>query len=347
MARICDLFGISFPLIQAPMAGVQKHELAAAVSNAGGLGSIPCAMLSPSAIKEEVLAFREKTTGPLNLNFFAHTNPLLKDGELENWNEALSGYYREFDLELAAPDPTPARQPFNEEAAQLVEELKPEVISFHFGLPSEELLTRAKNTGAKIISSATTVEEAQWLESKGVDAIIAQGLEAGGHRGIFLSDDINTQVGTMSLLPQIVANVSTPVIASGGIVDALSVKAAMDVGAEGVQLGTVFLLCPESQTSDIHRQALKSDSARVTALTNVFTGRPARGIVNRIIKEQGPISPNAPQFPMATTAVTPLRSKAESMGSGDFSPLWSGQNASGCKEIPAADLARELTELIT
>ncbi len=347
MARICDLFGISLPLIQAPMAGVQKHELAAAISNAGGLGSIPCAMLSPSAIKEEVLAFRGKTNGPLNLNFFAHTNPQLKDGELENWNEALSRYYHELELELASPDPTPARQPFSEETAQLVEELKPEVISFHFGLPSKELLARAKNAGIKIISSATTVEEAQWLENRGVDAIIAQGLEAGGHRGIFLSDDINTQVGTMSLLPQIVANVSTPVIASGGIADALSVKAAMDMGAEGVQLGTVFLLCPESQTSDIHRQALKSDSARVTALTNVFTGRPARGIVNRIIKEQGPISPNAPQFPMATTAITPLRNKAESMGSGDFSPLWSGQNASGCKEIPAADLARELTELIT
>ncbi|MBE7635318.1 DUF561 domain-containing protein [Sneathiella sp. P13V-1] len=346
MTNICDLFGINLPLIQAPMAGVQKHELAAAVSNAGGLGSLPCAMLSSTAIKEETYAFREKSKGPLNLNFFSHKNPVLKAGELEKWNEALSDYYSEFDLKLTDPDPTPARQPFNNELVQLVEELKPEVISFHFGLPDEDLLNRARGTGAKIISSATTVEEAIWLESKGVDAIIAQGLEAGGHRGIFLSDDINTQVGTMSLLPQILANVRTPVIASGGIADAKSVKAAMDLGAAGVQLGTVFLLCPESQTSDIHREALKNTDSRVTALTNVFTGRPARGIVNRIIREQGPISPNAPQFPMATAAMAPLRSKAESMGSGDFSPLWSGQNTSGCKEISAAELASELMSLL-
>ena len=200
--------------------------------------------------------------------------------------------------------------------------------------------------GAKILSSATTVEEARWLEAQGVDAIIAQGLEAGGHRGMFLSDDLTTQVGTFALVPQIVQAVKLPVIAAGGIADAKGVAAAMALGAAGVQVGTAYLLCPEATTSAVHRAALKSEAARHTALTNLFTGRPARGIVNRIMRELGPISTAAPAFPLATSAIAPLRAKAESQGSGDFSPLWSGQNASGCKEIPAAELTRELAALL-
>jgi nitronate monooxygenase len=196
--------------------------------------------------------------------------------------------------------------------------------------------------GSKILSSATTVAEARWLEARGVDAIIAQGIEAGGHRGIFLSEDLSTQVGTFALLPQIVREVRVPVIAAGGIADAKGVAAAMALGAAGVQIGTAYMLCPEATTSVVHRAALKSDAARHTALTNLFSGRPARGIVNRIMKELGPISTAAPAFPLATAAIAPLRAKAESQGSGDFSPLWSGQNASGCKEVPAGELTREL-----
>jgi nitronate monooxygenase len=186
------------------------------------------------------------------------------------------------------------------------------------------------------------VDEARWLEAHGVDAIIAQGFEAGGHRGIFLSDDLSTQVGTFALLPQVVRAVNVPVVAAGGIADAAGVAAAVALGAAGVQIGTAYLLCPEATTSPVHRAALKSASARHTALTNVFSGRPARGIVNRIIREVGPMSDAAPAFPLASAAILPLRAKAEEQGSGDFSPLWSGQNATGCREIPAADLTRAL-----
>jgi nitronate monooxygenase len=224
----------------------------------------------------------------------------------------------------------------------VLNEFKPPVVSFHFGLPSAELLAQVRAWGSKILSSATTIEEARWLEAHGVDAIISQGLEAGGHRGMFLSDDLTTQVGAFALLPQIVQAVKLPVIAAGGIADAKGIAAAMALGAAGVQIGTAYLLCPEATTSAVHRAALKSEAARHTALTNLFTGRPARGIVNRIMKELGWISTAAPAFPLATAAITPLRAKAESRGSSDFSPLWSGQNASGCKEVPATQLTREL-----
>ena len=224
----------------------------------------------------------------------------------------------------------------------MLDEIRPAVVSFHFGLPPKELLVRVKRLGAKILSSATTVDEALWLEAHGVDAVIAQGVEAGGHRGIFLSDDLTTQVGTLALLPQVVRAVKLPVIAAGGIVDAQGVAAAMALGAAGVQIGTAYLLCPEATISAVHRTALKSKAARHTALTNLFTGRPARGIVNYVMKELGPMNSAAPAFPLATSAIAPLRAKAEAEGSGDFSPLWSGQNASGCKEIPAAQLTREL-----
>ncbi len=204
------------------------------------------------------------------------------------------------------------------------------------------MLARARSCGAKILSSATTVDEARWLEAHGVDAVIAQGLEAGGHRGIFLSQDLGTQIGTLALVPQIVRAVKIPVIAAGGIADAKGVAAAMALGATGVQIGTAYLLCAEATTSAVHRASLKSDAARVTALTNLFTGRPARGIVNRLMRELGPISAAAPPFPLAASAIAPLRAAAESLGRGDFSPLWAGQNASGCKEVSAAVVTREL-----
>jgi nitronate monooxygenase len=232
--------------------------------------------------------------------------------------------------------------PFSDEAADVVSAFKPAVVSFHFGLPAPELLARVRTWGAKVLSSATTVDEARWLEAHGADAIVAQGLEAGGHRGMFLSDDVSEQMGTLALVPQIVAAVNVPVIAAGGIVDAKSVAAAMALGAAGVQVGTAYLLCPEAATSAVHRAALKSAASRHTAVTNVFTGRPARGIMNRIMRELGPISAAAPEFPLALSAIGPLRAAAESRGRGDFSPLWSGENASGCKEIPAAELTREL-----
>lgn len=336
------LLGIELPIIQAPMAGVQGNALAVAVSNAGGLGSLPCAMLSLDAMRNELAAITAKTRKPFNVNFFCHAPPTPSAEREAAWRAALAPYYQEHGIDVAAIPAGPGRVPFSSGAADVLGEFKPAVVSFHFGLPSAELLARVKAWGSKIFSSATTVEEARWLEAHGVDAIIAQGLEAGGHRGIFLSDDLTTQVGTIALVPQIVRAVKLPVIAAGGIADARSVAAAMALGAAGVQIGTAYLLCPEATTSEVHRAALKSEAARHTALTNLFTGRPARGIVNRIIRELGPISAAAPAFPLATAAIAPLRAKAESRGCGDFSPLWSGQNASGCRELPAAQLTREL-----
>jgi nitronate monooxygenase len=298
-------------------------------------------MLSLDAMRNELVEIRAHTTKPFNVNFFCHASATPSVEREAVWRAALSQYYQEFGLDEDAIPAGPGRAPFSSEVADVLSEFKPAVVSFHFGLPSPDLLARVRTWGSKILSSATTVEEALWLEAHGVDAIIAQGLEAGGHRGIFLSDDLNTQVGTFALVPQIVQAVKLPVIAAGGIVDAKGVSAAMALGAAGVQIGTAYMLCPEATTSALHRAALKSVAARHTALTNLFTGRPARGIINRIMKELGPISSATPAFPFATSAIAPLRAKAESQGSGDFSPLWSGQNASGCKEISAADLTRE------
>jgi len=337
-----QLLGIEIPIIQAPMAGVQGSALAVAVSGAGGLGSLPCAMLSLDAMRAELQAIRTQTDKPFNVNFFCHAPPEPSAEREAVWRALLSPYYEERGIDIGAVPAGPGRAPFSSEAADVLSACKPAVVSFHFGLPSAALLARVRDWGSKILASATTVEEAHWLEAHGVDVIIAQGLEAGGHRGIFLSDDLTSQVGTFALLPQVVRAVKLPVIAAGGIADARGVAAAMALGAAGVQVGTAYLLCPETSTSVVHRAALKSEAARHTALTNLFTGRPARGIVNRIMRELGPISAAAPAFPLATSALAPLRANAESRGSNDFSPLWSGQNASGCKEIPAAQLTRAL-----
>ena len=345
MTPLLSLLGIDLPIIQAPMAGVQASAMAVAVSNAGGLGSLPCAMLTLDVMKRELAAIRTQTDKPFNVNFFCHVPPTPNEEHEARWRDALMPYFSEFGIDAATIPVGPGRLPFTAEAADALAEFRPPIVSFHFGLPSAELLARVRSWGAKIISSATTLDEARWLEAHGVDAIIAQGLEAGGHRGIFLSNDLTTQVGTFALLPQIVRAVNVPVIAAGGIADAKGVQAALSLGAVAVQVGTAYLLCPEATTSAAHRAALKSEAARHTALTNLFTGRPARGIVNRLMRELGAISAAAPEFPLATAAISPLRAAAEKIGSGDFSPLWSGQNASGCKEISAADLTRELATI--
>lgn len=337
-----ELLGSELPLIQAPMAGSQDHRLAAAVCEAGGLGSIPCAMLTPAALRQALQAMRELTDRPFNLNFFSHVPPQ-PDAEREaGWREALAPYYAELSVDPASIAGGPGRLPFNDEAAALVEEFRPAVVSFHFGLPQPDLLERVRRSGAKILSSATTLDEALWLQERGVDAVIAQGLEAGGHRGHFLDHDLSRQLGTFALLPQLVDALSVPVIAAGGIGDARGVAAAMALGAAGVQVGSAYLLCPEAATGAIHRAALQSPAAHHTALTNLFSGRPARGIVNRLMRELGPISAHAPEFPLATAAIAPLRAAAEAQGSGDFSPLWAGQNVASCRPMPAAELTREL-----
>jgi nitronate monooxygenase len=341
-----ESFGTELPIIQAPMAGVQGSALAIAASNAGALGSLPCAMLGPDAMRDELAAMRSGTTRPYNVNFFCHTMPAPNDDREAAWRATLAPYYRELDVDPEAVQPAPPRLPFTADAADVAEEFRPAVVSFHFGLPAPDLLARVRGWGSKIIASATTVDEARWLEARGVDAVIAQGLEAGGHRGNFLSADLTTQVGTFALLPQIVQAIRLPVIAAGGIADARGVAAALRLGAAGVQVGTAYLLCPEATTTAVHRAALGSPDAAHTALTNLFSGRPARGIMNRLMRDLGPISSIPPAFPLATPAIIPLRNEAEKRGRGDFSPLWSGQNATGCKEIPAELLTRGLAELI-
>ena len=340
-----DIVGTELPLIQAPMAGVQGAALAIAVSNAGGLGSLPCAMLSADTMRAELALIRAQTTRPFNVNFFCHTPPQPSDAREARWRAALAPFHAEYGIDPASIVAGPGRAPFSPAVIDVLAEFRPPVVSFHFGLPPPDLLARVRGWGAKVLASATTLDEARWLAARGVDAIIAQGVEAGGHRGLFLSDDLTTQVGLFALLPQIVRAVAVPVIAAGGIADARGVAAALALGATGVQLGTVYLLCPEATTSAVHRAALRSEAARHTALTNLFTGRPARGIVNRVMRELGSISAAVPEFPLATAAIAPLRAKAEAQGLGDFSPLWSGQNPSGCKEVPAAQLTRELCSM--
>ena len=426
MARntIAQLLGTELPLIQAPMAGAQGSAMAIAVSNAGALGSLPCAMLAPDAIRAEIEAIRQAIgSKPYNVIFFCHHVPVPDAGREAAWRKALAPYYAEFGIDAANIPAGAGRNPFSDAGADVLEAFRPPVVSFHFGLPSEDLLARVRGWGAKVLSSATTVEEAQWLAARGVDAVIAQGLEAGGHRGHFLSHDLSRQVGTFTalstcgssakvptwrlrscerkwprcppasrpcaittveeaqwlaargvdaviaqgleagghrghflshdlsrqvgifaLLPQVLKAVKVPVIAAGGIVDAASARAAMALGAAGVQVGTSYLLCPEATITAPHRAALSGneEARRHTALTNLFTGRPARGIMNRVMRELGPLSAAPPEFPLATAAIAPLRAKAEGQGSGDFSPLWSGQNASGCKAIGAAELTREI-----
>lgn len=342
MKTIRELFGIDLPIIQAPMAGAQSGAMAAAVSAAGGLGSLPCAMLTPEGIRSELDKIRSITGRPVNVNFFAHRPPVPDPDREAKWRETLAPFYAEFGIDPATIPAGPGRAPFDADAADVLEAYRPAVVSFHFGLPEPSLLARARKCGAKILSTATTLEEALWLEDQGVDAIIAQGVEAGGHRGIFLSKDLTTQVGTFALVPQVVRAVKVPVIAAGGIADATGVRAAMALGAAGVQVGTAYLLCHEALTTPIHREVLASSAARHTAITNIFTGRPARGVVNRIIREIGPMHAGAPEFPLGTSAIAPLRAKAESRGTGDFSPLWCGQNASGCREVSAAEITRGL-----
>lgn len=342
-----DLFGIDLPILQAPMAGAQDAAMALAVSEVGGLGALPCAMLSAEALQKQLAWLTARTSKPYNLNFFCHKSPAVDEQKELAWRASLAAYFREFNIDPMQIPEGPGRQPFNHEVADLVEPFRSPVVSFHFGLPAADLLARVKGWGSLVMASATTVAEARWLEAHGADVIIAQGVEAGGHRGLFLETDINTQVGTFALLPQIVRAVKVPVVAAGGIADAAGIRAALQLGAVSAQLGTAFLLCDESLISPLHRAALQQPAGEVTALTNLFTGRPARGIVNRLMREQGPISRRVPEFPLATTAITALRKAAEERGSSDFSPLWAGQNVTGCREISAAALTRLLAEALS
>jgi nitronate monooxygenase len=332
----------AIPLIQAPMASAQGAELAIAVCRAGGLGSLPAAMLTPERLREQIAAVRRETNAPFNVNFFCHAEPTPNPEVERRWRDRLAPYYTELGVDSSAVPAGPVRAPFGEPLCAVIEETRPALVSFHFGLPSAALLSRVKATGALVLSSATTVAEARWLEQNGADAIIAQGREAGGHRGMFLSDDINAQPGLISLLPQVRDAVRVPVVAAGGLSDGRGIAAAFALGADAVQIGTAYLRTPEATISPMHRAALASARDDATRLTNVFTGRPARGLVNRFVAEVGPMCEDAPQFPLAAGAAAPLRTAAEKRGSGDFSPLWAGEAAALARDEGAEALTRRV-----
>ena len=333
--------GLAVPIIQASMAGYQASALAVGAGSAGALGSLPGASLAPPVLAEEIAAIRAAGQRAVNVNFFVHTPPAPDARAQQVWRDRLRPYYEEFGLDPADVPTGPGRQPFGDEALALIETLRPEVVSFHFGLPRPALFEAVRRTGAQIWSSATTIEEARWLEARGVDVLIAQGTEAGGHRGIFLGNDLAGQPSTLPLLKRILAETRLPVIAAGGLGDADSVANALAQGACAVLIGTAFLLSPEALTNPVHRAALGASGELRTALTNVYTGRPARGIVNRLMRELDFICPVSPAFPSAVNAVAPLRAAAERLGSGDFSPMWAGQGARP-QAAPAAEVVAAL-----
>jgi nitronate monooxygenase len=340
--RLLDLFKTEFPIVLAPMAGVMDADLVIAAAQGGALGSLPCAMLSVEKAREQVNIIRQRVSAPVNMNFFCHKAVDADPRRETGWKKRLESYYKELGLDPATPVNAANRAPFDAAMCELVEELRPEIVSFHFGLPEPALLKRIKAAGCTVISSATIVREAIWLEENGVDAIIAQGAEAGGHRGMFLTEDIAEQPGTFALVPQVVDAVKVPVIAAGGIADGRGIAAAFALGAAGVQIGSAYLRCPESKVIAPARSALAQAHDDSTVITNVMTGRPARGVANRVMREVGPISPDVPEFPHAATALAPLKAAAEKLDKVDFTNLWAGQAVRLGREMPAAELTRAL-----
>jgi nitronate monooxygenase len=340
--RFLDLVKTEFPIVLAPMAGAMDAELVIAAAQGGALGSLPCAMLSAEKAREQVNVIRQRVSAPVNMNFFCHKAVDADPKREAGWKARLGSYYMELGLDPSAPINAANRAPFDAAFCAVVEELKPEVVSFHFGLPSPDLVKRVKAAGCIMMSSATTVKEAIWLEENGADVIIAQGAEAGGHRGMFLTENIAEQPGTFALVPQVVDAVKVPVIAAGGIADGRGIAAAFALGASGVQIGTAYLRCPESTVIAAARSALAQARDDSTVITNVMTGRPARGVANRAMREVGPISIDAPAFPHAATALGPLKAAAEKLGKVDFTNLWAGQAVRLGREMPATELTRAL-----
>ena len=339
--KLTELLGIELPIIQAPMAGSTTPELAAAVTNAGGLGSLGCAFLTPDQFTDECLAVRSATNGAFNVNFFVHEEPVLDEERGEAMRGRLRAYYEEFGLG-EVPAAVPSSPTFGPKQLEAVLAASPPIVSFHFGLPSADAVQAVKDMGAVVLGTATTVAEARLLAEGGVDAVIAQGFEAGGHRGTFAEPYESGHVGTLSLVPQVVDAVDVPVIAAGGIADGRGIAAALALGASGVQLGTAFLTCPESSAHPVYRQTLLAAGDGDTRLTQAFSGRPARGLENRYMREMAGAEDTFPDFPILNTLTGPLRKASAEAGKGDFMALWSGQSAALSRALPAAELVQTL-----
>ena len=334
-----ELLGLTHPIVQAPMSGLAPATLAAAVCNAGALGSIGCAVLSPAVAREQVATLRQVTNRPFNLNFFVHTHPRTDPQATARVRGRLASYFDEFGLG-PVPEPKEPIPTFDEERLSLVLELRPRVVSFHFGLPEAPAMRQIKEAGCIVLSSATTVAEARSLEANGADAIIAQGLEAGGHRGSFSGSPGAGMVGTMALVPQIVDAVRVPVIAAGGIADGRGIAAAFALGASGAQIGTAFLGCPEATLSPLYRAQLQAATDDVTELTRAFTGRPARAIRNRFITEMADCE--SLEFPLQMSLISPLLQLSGDEARAEFMPVWAGQAAPLVRDLPAGRLVEAL-----
>jgi nitronate monooxygenase len=335
--RFAALLGSRHPIVLAPMAGAGGVELAVGALEGGAAGSLPCAMLTPDEVRGQVAEVRARAPGPINLNFFCHA--LSERPDESAWHALLAPFYERYGLAgggLSAP----ARRPFDLAMCESVEAVRPELVSFHFGLPDRALLERVRAAGSKILATATSVEEARWLAERQVDAIVAQGWEAGGHAGRFLGGRPDEQMGLFALLPQIADSVDVPVIAAGGIADGRGIAAALMLGAAAVQVGTAYLHCPESLITPAHRAALESPAAERTIFTNLFSGGLGRGLWTPPMEEIGPVRPEAPPFPLAAAALGPLASAAAERGDAGFRPMWAGQAARLGRALPA----RELTE---
>jgi nitronate monooxygenase len=336
--RLIDLLGLEHPIIQAPMAGSTTPAMAAAVANAGGLGSIGAATATLDEWRKTVTEAKRLTNRALNVNFFVHEPPTPPEPAQEmRMAVRLEPYYA--DLGLEVPAPSVPFHPFSTAALNALVDLRPRVASFHFGLPAASAVKALKDAGIRVLSSATTPSEAMKLEAMGADAVIAQGWEAGGHRGTFAAPFAEGQIGTMALVPQMVDAVKIPVIAAGGIADGRGIAAALMLGAAGVQIGTAFLTCTESAAHPLHREALL-EAGRPSQVTSVFGGRPARALVNRYMTEMADAEPLP--FPMQFSLVTPLARAAVQAGSTDFLPMWAGQAHGLNRSLPAAELMQRL-----
>ena len=315
------------------MAGAGGAALAIAAIRGGAVGSLPCAMLTPAQLAAQVAEVHAAAHGPLNLNFFCHHLPEPAPDE-RAWHALLAPYYAEEGVE---PGPVPPlRRPFDEALCAAVEKARPAIVSFHFGLPGEALVARVRGTGALVFGNATTPEEMRWLAARGVDAVIAQGAEAGGHSGWFLGA-AHRPTPLAALLAE---EIAVPVIAAGGIVDGADIARALAAGASAVQLGTAFLAARESAISAPFRALL---GTRVpTEFTNLFSGGEAQGIRNRLMRELGPIRGEVPAFPYGSNALAPLRAHAEADGRGDYSPLWAGTGVARVRAMGAEELVGTL-----
>ena len=325
--RFESLLGSRLPIIAAPMAGAAGVALAVAAIQGGAVGSLPCAMLTPEEARAQAAEVRARADGPLLLNFFCHTMPDAVDDSA--WRDLLRPFYEEEGVDKSNAA-APSRRPFDAAMCAAVEEVRPELVSFHFGLPAPALFERVKATGARILGNATTVDEARALGESGVDAIIAQGWEAGGHAGRFLGAPPEEQMGLIALVPQVADATGLPVIAAGGIGDARGIAAALMLGAAAVQIGTTYLHCPESPIAPLHREGLTGEVAEHSRFTNLYSGRLGRGLASPLTERLGAVRSEVPPFPLASLALAPL----------GFRPMWAGQAA----RLGRAEPARALTE---